>query len=83
MGLELPLCVEQSLFTYLKGLGLVLALLFVLYPAILIVQVLTGRVTESMFQITVLLILSVISWIWVIRLYRAYGSVDVTVEASE
>lgn len=73
---------EQSLFTYLKGLGVVVALFFVLYPAILIVQLLTGTVTESTLQITVLLILSGIAWIWLIRLYRAYDSVEVTMNGT-
>ncbi|SEH58945.1 hypothetical protein SAMN05192561_1109 [Halopenitus malekzadehii] len=74
---------EQNLFTYLKGVGLVLALFFALYPAILIVQLLTNTVTESIVQITVLLVLSVIAWVWIIRLYRAYRSVGLTMKASE
>jgi len=74
---------ENGLFTYLKGIGLLLALFFVLYPVILIVQVLTDTVTESIGQIAILLVLSLFAWIWVIRLYRAYDSVDVPMKASE
>ncbi len=74
---------EQNLFTYLKGIGLVLALFFALYPAILTVQLLTNTVTESIGQITVLLVLSVIAWVWIIRLYRAYRSVGLAMKASE
>lgn len=74
---------EESLFTYLKGIGLVLALFFLFYPAILIVQILTGTVTESIGQIAVLLLLSLMAWSWIIWLYRAYKSVDVPMKASE
>jgi uncharacterized membrane protein YqjE len=75
--------VEQSLFTYLKGIGLLLALFFALYPAILIFQLLTDTVTESIGQIAVLLILSVIAWVWIIRLYRAFRSVGLRMKGSE
>ena len=54
---------------------MLLALFFALYPAILIFQLLTDTVTESIGQIAVLLILSVIAWVWIIRLYRAFRSV--------
>ncbi|WP_172861765.1 hypothetical protein [Halopenitus persicus] len=74
---------EQDPFTYLKGVGLVLALFFGLYPAILIVQLLTNTVTESVPQISVLLILSGIAWVWILRLYRAYRSVGLTMQASD
>lgn len=74
---------EGSLFTYMKGIGLLLAVFFVVYPAILIVQLLTGTVTESLGQITVLSLLSLVAWVWVIRQYRAYDSVDVPMKASE
>lgn len=83
IALELSRDLEQSLITYLKGLGLILALFFVLYPAILVVQLLSGTVTESMSQITVLLFLSLISWLWIIRLYRAYDAVDVAMDGTE
>ncbi|MFD1685642.1 hypothetical protein [Halobellus litoreus] len=74
---------DQNLFTYLKGVGLVLALFLALYPAILIAQLLTNTVTESLGQITILLILSGIAWIWILRLYRAYRSVGLRMKASE
>ena len=74
---------EQNLFTYLKGTALVLALFLALYPAILVVQLLTNTVTESIVQILVLLILSGIAWAWIIRLYRAYRSVGLTMKASD
>jgi membrane protein DedA with SNARE-associated domain len=74
---------HHSLFTYVKGVGLVLALFFVLYPGILIVQVLTDTVTESSGQILVLLGLSFLAWVWIIRLYRAYASVGLTMKSSE
>jgi len=75
--------VEQDPFTYLKGIGLVLALFLALYPAVLIAQLLTNTVTESIGQILVLLTLSGIAWIWIVRLYRAYRSVGLTMKASE
>jgi len=75
--------VEQSPLTYLKGVGLILALFLALYPAILVVQLLTNTVTESISQILILLVLSGISWIWIVRLYRAYRSVGLTMKASE
>jgi hypothetical protein len=75
--------VRRTPFTYLKGIGLVLVLFFALYPAILIVQLLTGTVTESIGQIVVLLILSGVAWAWIVRLYRAYRSVGLTMKASE
>ena len=74
---------DQCLFTYLKGIGVVLALFFALYPAVLIAQLLTNTVTESVGQILILLSLSGIAWIWIIRLYRAYRSVGLTMEAAE
>ena len=74
---------EQNPFIYLKGVGLVLALFFALYPVILIVQLLTNTVTESIVQILILLILSGIAWVWIIRLYRAYRSVGLRMKASE
>ena len=74
---------DQGLFTYLKGIGLVLALFFALYPAVLTAQLLTNTVTESVGQILVLLSLSGVAWIWIIRLYRAYRSVGLTMEAAE
>ncbi|WP_137284979.1 hypothetical protein [Halorussus salinisoli] len=73
----------ESPFTYLKGIGLLLALFFVFYPVVLVLQLLTGTVTESIGQIAVLLVSSLIAWVWLIRLYRAYGSVDVTTKATE
>jgi len=81
--LELSKEVDQHPFTYLKGVGVVLALFFALYPAILIAQLLTNTVTESPGQIAVLLLLSVIAWAWIIRLYRAYRSVGLSMKASE
>ena len=83
IDLALSRKVEQSLFTYLKGMALVLTLFFALYPVILIVQLLTNTVTESIGQIAVLLILSVIAWVWIIRLYQAYRSVGLSMKASE
>lgn len=83
VDLKLSKKVEQNPFIYLKGIGLVLALFFALYPAILIVQLLTNTVTESIGQIAVLLVLSGIAWVWIIRLYRAYRSVGLTMKASE
>jgi len=81
--IEISTTVEQNPFTYLKGVGLVLALFLALYPAILIVQLLTNTVTESIVQILVLLALSSIAWFWIIRLYRAYRSVGLTMKSSE
>lgn len=74
---------QQGLFTYVKGVGLVLALFLALYPAILMVQLLTDTVTESLVQILILLGLSLIAWVWILRLYRAYASVGLTMKASE
>ncbi len=81
--IETSKTVEQYPVTCLKGVGLVLALFFALYPAILIVQLLTNTVTESTVQILVLLILSSIAWFWILRLYRAYRSVGLTMKPSE
>lgn len=74
---------EQNVFTYLKGIAVVLALFFAVYPVLLIVQLLTNTVTESIVQITILLLLSVIAWAWIIRLYQAYRSVGLKMMASE
>ena len=82
-NLELSIEVQQGLFTYVKGIGLVLALFFALYPMFLVVQLLTGTVTESPVQILVLLGLSLIAWVWILRLYRTYRSVGLTMKASE
>jgi len=75
--------VEQNPFVYLKGVGLVLALFLALYPAILAAQLLTDTVTESLGQILVLLLLSGIAWAWILRLYRAYRSVGLTMKPPE
>ena len=61
---------EQTLFTYLKGVAFLVTLVLLLYPFILLFQVFTGTVTESLGQIAVLSILSILAWAWVIRLYR-------------
>lgn len=61
---------ERTLFTYLKGIALLVALLLLLYPLVLLFQVFTGTVTESLRQIAVLSILSLLAWAGVIRLYR-------------
>jgi membrane protein DedA with SNARE-associated domain len=74
---------EQSLFTYLKGIAFLVVLILLLYPFILLFQVLTGTVTESLGQIAVLLLLSLLAWAWVIRLYRTADLERVTMKAPE
>ena len=83
LGIDEFKLVEQNLFTYLKGIGLVLAVFFGFYPGILIAQLLTNTVTESVSQILVLLGLSGVAWVWIIRLYRAYRSVGLCMTAAE
>lgn len=61
---------ERTLFTHLKGIALLVALLLLLYPLILLFQVFTGTVTESLSQIAVLSVLSLLAWAWVVRLYQ-------------
>jgi hypothetical protein len=61
---------EQTLFTYLKGVAFLVALILLLYPLILLFQMVTGTVTETLGQIVVLSLLSILAWAWVIRLYR-------------
>lgn len=74
---------EKTVFTPLKGVALLVAVVLLCYPGVLLVQVLTGTVTESVVQIAVLLGLSALAWAWVIRLYRRAESVGVTMTASE
>ena len=49
---------EETLLTPFKGIAFLLAFVLLLYPGVLLVQVLTGTVTESVSQIAVLLGLS-------------------------
>ena len=74
---------EQTLFTYLKGIAFLVALILLLYPFILLFQVFTGTVTESLSQIAVLSILSILAWAWVIRLYRNVDLGRVKMKATE
>ena len=74
---------EQTLFTYLKGVAFLVALLLLLYPFILLFQMVTGTVTESLGQIAVLSILSILAWVWVIRLYRNADLGRVKIKATE
>lgn len=74
---------EQSLFTYLKGVTFLVALLLLLYPLILLLQVVTGTVTASLGQIAVLSALSILAWAWVIRLYRNGDLGRVKMKATE
>jgi membrane protein DedA with SNARE-associated domain len=74
---------EQTLFTYLKGVGFLVALILLLYPLILLFQVVTGTVTESLGQIAVLSVLSILAWAWVIRLYRNADLGRVQIKATE
>lgn len=73
-GLGLFGRVDGSLFTYVKGIGVLLALFFLLYPAVLGFQLLTGTVTETGGQIGVLSVLSLLAWASAIRMYREYDS---------
>lgn len=61
---------ERTLFTYGKGVVFFVALIMLFYPFILLFQVLTGTVTESLGQIAVLSLVSLLAWTWVIRYYR-------------
>ncbi|WP_380675502.1 hypothetical protein [Salinigranum sp. GCM10025319] len=74
---------ERTLFTHLKGIAFLVTLLLLVYPLVLLVQVVTGTVTESPGQIAVLSILSLLAWGWVIRLYRNTDLGTVTMRASE
>lgn len=74
---------ERTLFTYLKGIAFLVALVLLLYPVILLFQVFTGTVTESISQIAVLLTLSLLAWVWVIRLYRKAEVSGVKIKAAE
>jgi hypothetical protein len=74
---------EESLFTYLKGIAFLVVLFMLLYPLILLFQVLTGTVTESLGQIAGLSVLSLLAWAWVIRLYRTANLERVTMKPSE
>lgn len=61
---------DETVFTYLKGVAFLLAVFFLCYPVVLVVQLLTGTVTESVGQIAVLLVLSALAWAWAIHLYQ-------------
>jgi hypothetical protein len=74
---------EQTLFTYLKGVAFLVALILLLYPLILLFQLVTGTVTESLGQIVVLSLLSILAWAWVIRLYRNADLGRVKMKATE
>ena len=74
---------EGTPFTYLKGVAFLLALLALVYPVVLVVQVLTGTLTESPIQVAVLLGLSLVSWAGVVRLYRNADFEGVRMKASE
>lgn len=69
--------------TYLKGVAFLLALLLMVYPFVLVVQLLTGTLTESPVQVAVLLGLSLVAWAGVIRTYRNAEFVGVRMKASE
>jgi hypothetical protein len=74
---------EETLFTSLKAIAFLLALLLLLYPAVLVVQLLTGTLTESLAQVAVLSVLSLVAWVGVIRLYRNAEFEGVNMIASE
>ena len=74
---------ERTSFTPLKGLTFLLALVLLLYPGVLLIQLLAGTLTESLGQIAILLTLSLIAWVWVIRQYRSAEFVGVKMRASE
>lgn len=74
---------ERSLLTYGKGIAFLVVLILLSYPFILLFQVLTGTVTESLGQIVVLSILSLLAWAGVIRLYRTADLGRVRMKASE
>jgi ABC-type dipeptide/oligopeptide/nickel transport system permease subunit len=74
---------EQTLFTYLKGVAFLVALILLLYPLILLFQMVTGTVTETLGQIVVLSLLSILAWAWVIRLYRNADLSEVKMKATE
>ena len=74
---------DETVFTYLKGIAFLLAVFLLAYPVVLVVQLLTNTVTESVGQIVVLVVLSILAWAWVIRLYRNYDSDRVEMMASE
>lgn len=74
---------KETLFTPFKGLLFLLALVLMLYPGILLLQVITGTVTESLGQIALLLGLSGLAWLWIIRLYRNTEFPGVRMKASE
>ena len=74
---------EETLFTPFKGIAFLLALGLLLYPGVLLLQVLTGTVTESIGQIVLLSGLSLLAWIWVVRTYRNTEFGGVEMSASE
>lgn len=61
---------DETLFTPLKGIAFLVAVFLSFYPVVLVVQLFTGTVTESIGQIAVLLVLSLLTWVWIVRLYR-------------
>lgn len=74
---------ERTLFTYLKGVAFLVALILLLYPLILLFQLVTGTVTESLGQIAVLSLSSILAWAWVVRLYRNTDLGEVKMKATE
>lgn len=74
---------EQTLFTYVKGVAFIVAVFLLLYPLVLLFQVFTGTVTESLAQIVALSVGSLLAWIWVIRLYRNADLSDVNLSATD
>jgi membrane protein DedA with SNARE-associated domain len=74
---------ERTLFTHLKGVALLVVVILLVYPFILLVQVLTETVTESLAQIVVLSLFSLLAWVWVIRLYRNADLGELKMNATE
>ncbi len=61
---------NKTVWTPLKGIALLIAVFLAFYPVVLVVQLFTGTVTESIGQIAALLVLSLLTWAWLVRLYR-------------
>ena len=61
---------EQTLFTYLKGVGFLVGLVLLFYPLILLFQLVTGTLGASLPQVGVLFALSLLAWGWMAYLYR-------------
>lgn len=74
---------EQTLFTYLKGVGFLVALLLLFYPLILVFQLVTGTLGASLPQVGVLSVLSLLAWGWMIYIYQNANPGTLGIKAAE